>query len=229
LTAAVALALAHLELADGVGLHFGPHPTVVELERFEQRVQAAIPLYRNLSGYRVAFVDVWADAAFESRFHKTNWDNLRGPRASRYCQATGYFGMHPNFFSRYARAHGYRPPERNPGETTQDHALRITAYMRQDLDREIAVHARGMADCLRIGKGDYPVAVSYYRHGYTGAKDSNETAAAYYLRANGGDVSRFFSIWRWGYPTETTYAARCARIWRDRFGTYPPTGRLRKP
>ena len=54
------------------------------------------------------------------------------------------------------------------------------------------------------------------------------TAAAYYLRANGGDVSRFFSIWRWGYPTETTYAARCAKIWRDRFGTYPPKGKLRK-
>jgi hypothetical protein len=52
------------------------------------------------------------------------------------------------------------------------------------------------------------------------------TAAAYYLRAESGDVARFFSIWRWGYPTERAYADRCAAIWRRRFGSYPRGGKL---
>ena len=51
-------------------------------------------------------------------------------------------------------------------------------------------------------------------------------AAAFYLRQEGGRVDRFFSIWRWGYPTARDYPAACERIWRGRFGTYPKDGQL---
>lgn len=144
-----------------------------------EKLYAAAPRYSMESGHAVTFLDLWTDACFESRFHKTDWDKLRGPRADRYCQATGYMGMHPDFFYRHAKTEGFDPPERGEGESKKSHALRITAYMRADLDRYIQVHARGMVAFLKACKGDYPCAVSYYRHGYTGAPDSEETARSY--------------------------------------------------
>lgn len=49
--------------------------------------------------------------------------------------------------------------------------------------------------------------------------------AAYYLRANGGNLYSFFSIWRTGQPEGTDYAAECRAIWRARF-PWPRDGRL---
>jgi hypothetical protein len=53
------------------------------------------------------------------------------------------------------------------------------------------------------------------------------SAWAYYLRQEGGAVDRVASIWRYGYPTEPSYARRNREVWQRVFGTYPEGGQLR--